>query len=700
MKQSFKRGAEKINSSGGVALAEVIIWKLCIERRKLQGWIHSGIKRHIVEILTAFFVVISTAIVAEEDETLSIGFENTEKLVPGFANKAKGEFSITDELSRSGKYAGKLSYEFPPKGSYVLDQPHAPYICLYEKTDIGPLKEISFWMKGDKSNNLVFTRIVDAKGERFQYKLGLSGTDNWIRYAIDFSKPIPACAHWGGDNNGKIDYPVKTVGVEIRSYAQYGECRPNGIVYFDDISITAEKIEPGKSGSSSSADSAGTSVRPASIKGLKIFTSLPNDKISIDGDLGEWNKSEPAILSKDTCKVIEGTVKNDQDASAKIYSAFDDNYLFFAAEVADDSVLGPYSGHGIWQNDGIELWLDCRFDTLSSVPLEDDYQIALSFTTKEGRPGIEVYRNEKTAYINGASKVASKKSGDGYVIEAAIPLDALLGITDKKNLPIIGFDVSLCDNDGKSFSHMFWSGSRDGALTEYGILSLGKLPPDQVDAAYQRKKEMEKAFASSVTATTTQDNKPRPGPPAFGKVSKNAPAVKQFDKFELTIDLGAEYKNPFDPDDISLQAVFTPPSGKLTVIDGFYYQFYSTRISNKAERIEKQGSPTWKVRFTPTEPGVYKYSLTLRDSQGRTAKTEPDSFESTPSDLPGFLRVSKKDRLYLEYDSGKPFFGLGYALHLWNTPNTLMFNKMHINQIAAFGGNYTSINLQTIGGGV
>src|SRR5690349_11369554 len=46
--------------------------------------------------------------------------------------------------------------------------------------------------------------------------------------------------------------------------------------------------------------------------------------------------------------------------------------------------------------------------------------------------------------------------------------------------------------------------------------------------------------------------------------------IRQFEKFELEIDLKASFDNPFDPEQVDLWAEFTAPSGKVWKIWGFY----------------------------------------------------------------------------------------------------------------------------------
>jgi len=46
------------------------------------------------------------------------------------------------------------------------------------------------------------------------------------------------CNRWGGDQNGKIDYPVKGFAISIREKAD--ECVGSGTIFFDDLEIVSE----------------------------------------------------------------------------------------------------------------------------------------------------------------------------------------------------------------------------------------------------------------------------------------------------------------------------------------------------------------------------------------------------------------------------------------------------------------------------
>lgn len=176
--------------------------------------------------------------------------------------------------------------------------------------------------------------------------------------------------------------------------------------------------------------------------------------------------------------------------------------------------------------------------------------------------------------------------------------------------------------------------------------------------------------------------------------------VGRFERFELRCELGAEADNPYDPEQVQLRARFTAPSGKATTVDGFFIQPYRVVLGRREQLIE-HGEPHWRVRSAPTEVGKYRFAVTLRD-RGRDYPPRRGQFECFESNHRGFLRVSTDDPNYLVYDTGDPFIGIGTAGQMWggDRPNCLQRYKSIMSDLAAFGGNYTSVNMETLDAGV
>lgn len=146
------------------------------------------------------------------------------------------------------------------------------------------------------------------------------------------------------------------------------------------------------------------------------------------------------------------------------------------------------------------------------------------------------------------------------------------------------------------------------------------------------------------------------GPLKMSEPVLNMNRVGLYEKLEATFDLSGKWDNPFDPEQIKVDASFTDPEGKQLIVPGFFYQEYRTNVNGK---LLKSGDPVWKIRFTPTLTGEYKFEI-IANNKGQEIKSSPISFTCIQyNGSKGFLRVSKTNPLYLEYSDGSPFFGIG-----------------------------------------
>lgn len=164
--------------------------------------------------------------------------------------------------------------------------------------------------------------------------------------------------------------------------------------------------------------------------------------------------------------------------------------------------------------------------------------------------------------------------------------------------------------------------------------------------------------------------------------------VGLYEKFEVTIDLQANYTNPFDSDQIDVSAEFTSPSGKTWHIWGFYNP--------------SSWSSLWMIRFAPTEIGTWQYVVTAVDGEGR-AQSTPNTFRVTESGEPGFVGVAPNGR-YLQHTDGSSLYPVG----LWYNDSYEQFAQGRITQsgldeLRRRGANFISFfptPLETMGTGL
>jgi len=172
---------------------------------------------------------------------------------------------------------------------------------------------------------------------------------------------------------------------------------------------------------------------------------------------------------------------------------------------------------------------------------------------------------------------------------------------------------------------------------------------------------------------------------AFFLVSGHTVAAQQvglYDVWELSVTNTNSYSNPFNYDEIELQAVFTSPSEEDVAFFGFH----------DGDGNGGQNGNVWKLRFMPDAVGTWAYTYTWTDATPGNS----GSFEVVDTGLPGPLRVATDNPWYFENARGQEFDWRGYNMHLWRYWGTEPFNssaimdelEIYVEQnVAAFGYN-------------
>jgi LmbE family N-acetylglucosaminyl deacetylase len=155
----------------------------------------------------------------------------------------------------------------------------------------------------------------------------------------------------------------------------------------------------------------------------------------------------PAIVIHAT-DLVEGKVADEADSSATFRLAHDRQVLFVDVEVKDDHVvtnIAPNDIRGHWRSDSVEICIDSAagaentmgcfklgifpFDTTGVVRAARDAD-ANQGPIEETAPG---------------TRIASRRTADGYRIQAAIPFREMGVSLDKTNR--IGFNLIIYDGD-------------------------------------------------------------------------------------------------------------------------------------------------------------------------------------------------------------------------------------------------------------
>lgn len=160
---------------------------------------------------------------------------------------------------------------------------------------------------------------------------------------------------------------------------------------------------------------------------------------------------------------------------------------------------------------------------------------------------------------------------------------------------------------------------------------------------------------------------------------------------EMKIDIDGSLNN-ITIDNCTVDAVFTSPDGVEHRIPGFYSEesAYSTAYNKNI----KNGKCYWKLRYTPSYIGEWKYKLILK-TNGQTADAQSGMFVVKDGDSK-LQKVSVRGKSFV-FEDGTNYTPIGINV-AWEESAAEYLN--YIKNIADNGGNYIRIWLSEYGIGL
>ena len=162
--------------------------------------------------------------------------------------------------------------------------------------------------------------------------------------------------------------------------------------------------------------------------------------------------------------------------------------------------------------------------------------------------------------------------------------------------------------------------------------------------------------------------------------------VAAFGRVEIEVQLQRQYHNPFDPDEIAVDAQVTSPDGKQITVPGFWAQDFPNILDNPLGiKASATGDPFFCVRFCPTSAGHWSVRVKAKDQAGER-DAAPITIDVARSDGRGFIRVSGENHAYLEFDSGAAYFPVGLNI-AWADGERESQYVRWFDQLGKAGGN-------------
>ncbi len=192
----------------------------------------------------------------------------------------------------------------------------------------------------------------------------------------------------------------------------------------------------------------------------------------IDGQFGDWN-DPPVVrmrLSKqDSEQKRHIPFASDEDFKGDIRVLWTNTHLYVGADVTDSTpLLNPYEGTDVWKGDSLELYIGFPGPTNMTAYPPGYHQVVIS-PGNDGRDGFawNFRALDREALPDGhripGSEVAASRTDNGYILEAAIPLEEF-GVTAREG-QVVAFDMHLNNRfshaSGSNDAVLIWNGDRD-----------------------------------------------------------------------------------------------------------------------------------------------------------------------------------------------------------------------------------------------
>jgi hypothetical protein len=143
-------------------------------------------------------------------------------------------------------------------------------------------------------------------------------------------------------------------------------------------------------------------------------------------------------------------------------------------------------------------------------------------------------------------------------------------------------------------------------------------------------------------------------------LSPRSPRVGE--RFEVSFRLGDDYRDPFHPDSVKVEAAITTPAGSVENARGFYYEgfLYAPEVPEITRTLTPYGAPSFKVRYCPRSPGRHRMQVTAT-VEGRVLTLPPLEFVAAApaATYRGCVRRDPTHPKYLMWEDGTHFWALG-----------------------------------------
>ncbi|SDM43684.1 Por secretion system C-terminal sorting domain-containing protein [Catalinimonas alkaloidigena] len=165
-------------------------------------------------------------------------------------------------------------------------------------------------------------------------------------------------------------------------------------------------------------------------------------------------------------------------------------------------------------------------------------------------------------------------------------------------------------------------------------------------------------------------------------VAFTATTVPVFGRAEATFSLSTSYTNPYDPDEVQVDALISTPSGATLTMPCFYHVPTTFNATGDGWNAPDVNAATWQLRFTPMEVGAYSVTIQVTEASGLAGTSAPVTLDATDEGAaPGFVRLDATNPQFMRFDNGVPYYPVGLNVS-WNSGNLAGFYHDYLDHFA------------------
>ena len=178
-------------------------------------------------------------------------------------------------------------------------------------------------------------------------------------------------------------------------------------------------------------------------------------------------------------KIIQGTIQNPRDLTARWRANWDENNLYIWVGIIDDKLVSD--SKQLWEDDSIEIYLDADASRNERYDEFNDYHLSFRLGDAKVHTGKTTPREDISAI-----HYQMRATSSGYQLDVAIPWTTLRIIPTAEH--VIGFDIQVNDDDNGNTrdAKIAWNASADTAWKDPRVLGQLILQYNMDDSASKK----------------------------------------------------------------------------------------------------------------------------------------------------------------------------------------------------------------------